>query len=120
MNRIAAILLTGWVFVAAPALCLAGVLEHLCSRTECHHQERDSEPPSKGHECQNDPCDTPVIQPRPIQRPDECSGPGQPAVLTSTGSTILPAGEEPVALPATGVPPTYPPCYADRALPLLI
>lgn len=47
--RIAMLLVTAWAMLAAPALCAAGVIAHLCER----HGEA-----SCGHEsgCQTDPC----------------------------------------------------------------
>lgn len=119
MHRIAAILLTGWALMVAPALCTAGVLEHLCSCTACH-QDSDSDHRPQSHECQADPCDTHVIQHRPTYKPDELKAAVQPACLASSGVETQVVPEDFTAPGGAGVLLTYPPSFSDRGLPLLV
>lgn len=119
MHRIAAILLTGWVLVIAPALCLAGVLEHLCSQADCH-RDCESSPRLPDHDCQDDPCDALVIQNRPAYRADELTPMAHPARQTSTDHMAPTAPDEMEAVPGVWRLFTYPPAYADRGLPLLV
>jgi hypothetical protein len=81
MNRAAIALLSFWVFLAGPGLCMTGVVQHLCAdcpeRETCDHEE----------DCYADPCgvvplppdspnssSVPVIIAFPSERPDPPGG----------------------------------------------
>lgn len=54
MQRVLALILTTWMLAANPALCLGGVLPHMCACVDC--EQGSSRPCPEGHGCQDDPC----------------------------------------------------------------
>ena len=125
MDRIVAILLVSWALVLAPALCVAGVLEHDCdgSCPETSHEATHHGGESAcGHEgeCQGDPCSNLVALGRSSDHA-ECVSVDTAAICDIpalwSAAVVLPivAAELPLSSHHFSGRP-----FADRGLPLLI
>lgn len=122
MHRFAAILLTGWVLLGAPMLCMAGLLEHNCACQDCCESKPHSctqNPCSQGHTCEGDPCDTDLIRARSGQTADQLE-------LFVQADAIIIAVIEPPTLavdilnaPDHEIRPRLSSSFAERGLPLL-
>lgn len=102
MNRICALALTTWVFVAYPLLCMSGLTTHACaardSRGHC-----PTEPCRKGHACDQDPCRIDLITRQP--------SPGGDDSCDALGGAYAPSSEVEILLrdPAISLNPSAPP-----------
>jgi hypothetical protein len=87
MSRMVLILSTFWVLLAAPALCVGGVLEHFCADcpegVDCTHEES----------CASDPCEgLLVVRPEHQQSNDQSAAPAPylaPDFLTPSLALVL-------------------------------
>lgn len=126
MHRLVAILLTGWVLLGAPLLCMGGILEHDCACKDCCEPGPDTctnctqHPCSPGHTCEGDPCDSDVIRGRSTQSADDFNP------LAQIHAAITPLIERPALLAVDasifterGIRPRLPSSFAERGLPLL-
>lgn len=121
MRSVLGLVVVFYVYIAGPALCLAGVDLHACGCSEASCPEHSTQPCRTTHECHDDPC--PDLS-RPPEQDD--SGIDKPAAHTHDGVATLSetclAVPSLTAVPAVSAPPAaaWRELFASQGLPLLI
>jgi hypothetical protein len=120
MQRLAALILTGWIFLAWPLLCAGGVVHHVCDCQDgCVPGHTGARP--GGHGCRHDPCRVDVTG-RGSETHEDSLSVGTPVapVLDAGGSgleSVIPVGMLGVA---DGEWMSFARVSCARVLPLLV